>query len=394
MRLQCSIARALDAMRVLSRLLVRPAAGLLASFPVFVPHAVLAQQSWDMREGVTEISQRIQTLHHVSLFVCLGVGIVVFGAMFYTIFAHRRSKHPVPANFHESTKVEVVWTLIPTFILIGLAVPATITLRDIEDNSDADVTVLITGSQWKWHYQYVDSGIGYYSNLSTPTEQINNIEEKGENYLLEVDNPLVIPAGLKVRFLTSSDDVIHSWWVPDFAVKQDAIPGFINEAWTRVDAPGVYRGQCTELCGMNHAYMPVVVEVVPAEEFSAWIADQRIAMELAGEAAVAARSRDWSMEELIPMGESVYIQHCATCHQPDGSGQGIKYPALAGSLIANGPVEDHIDRVMNGLAETEMQAWAPQLSDLDIAAVITYERNAFGNDMGNIVQPLTIYSAR
>ena len=392
--LQCSIARALDAMRVLSRLLVRPAAGLLASFLVFVPHAVLAQQSWDMPAGVTEISQRIQTLHHVSLFVCLGVGIVVFGAMFYTIFAHRRSKHPVPANFHESTKVEVVWTLIPTFILIGLAVPATITLRDIEDNSDADVTVLITGSQWKWHYQYVDSGIGYYSNLSTPTEQINNIEEKGVNYLLEVDNPLVIPAGLKVRFLTSSDDVIHSWWVPDFAVKQDAIPGFINEAWTRVDAPGVYRGQCTELCGMNHAYMPVVVEVVPAEEFSAWIADQRIAMELAGEAAVAARSRDWSMEELIPMGESVYIQHCATCHQPDGSGQGIKYPALAGSLIANGPVGDHIDRVMNGLADTEMQAWAPQLSDLDIAAVITYERNAFGNGMGDHVQPLAIYSAR
>lgn len=347
-----------------------------------------------MREGVTDISQRIQTLHHISLFICLAVGIVVFGAMFYTIIAHRRSVHPEPANFHESTKVEVIWTLIPTLILIGMAVPATITLRDIEDNSDADVTVLITGSQWKWHYQYVDAGIGFYSNMSTPTEQINNEQEKGEHYLLEVDNPLVIPSGLKVRFLTSSDDVIHSWWVPDFAVKQDAIPGFINEAWTLVDVPGIYRGQCTELCGMNHAYMPVVVEVVPAEEFNTWIEDQRVAMELAGEAAVAARSRDWSMEELMPIGEAVYLQHCATCHQPDGSGQGITYPAQAGSLIATGPVDVHIDRVLNGVVDTEMQSWAPQLSDLDIAAVITYERNAFGNDMGDLVQPLTIYNSR
>ena len=367
--------------------------GLYFGLLPFFPHSVMAQ-GWDMREGVTDISQRIQTLHHVSLFVCLAVGILVFGAMFYTIIAHRRSVHPEPANFHESTRVEVIWTLIPTLILIGMAVPATITLRDIEDNSDADVTVLITASQWKWHYQYVDAGIGFYSNLSTPLEQINNEQEKGEHYLLEVDNPLVIPSGLKVRFLTASDDVIHSWWVPDFAVKQDAIPGFINEAWTLVDVPGIYRGQCTELCGMNHAYMPVVVEVVPAEEFNTWIEDQRVAMELAGEAAVAARSRDWSMEELMPIGEAVYIQHCATCHQPDGSGQGITYPAQAGSLIATGPVDVHIDRVLNGVVDTEMQSWAPQLSDLDIAAVITYERNAFGNNMGDLVQPLTIYNSR
>ena len=377
----------------LSRRLSHIALRLFSCLLPIVPGRLLAQE-WDMPEGVTDISQRIQTLHHVSLFVCLAVGIVVFGAMFYTIFAHRRSKHPVPANFHESTKVEVIWTLIPTLILIGMAVPATLTLREIEDNSDSDVTILITASQWKWHYQYVDTGIGFYSNLSTPTEQINNEQEKGEHYLLEVDNPLVIPSGLKVRFLTSSDDVIHSWWVPDFAVKQDAIPGFINEAWTRVDVPGVYRGQCTELCGMNHAYMPVVVEVVPAEEFNAWIEDQRIAMELAGEAAVAARSRDWSMDELMTLGGAVYLQHCATCHQPDGSGQGIKYPAQAGSPIATGPVEIHIDRVMNGVVDTEMQAWAPQLSDLDIAAVITYERNAFGNDMGDVVQPLTIFNSR
>ena len=351
-------------------------------------------QVFDMRPGVTEMSQRIQQLHHWILWICVIVGLIVFGVMFYSIIAHRRSRNPEPANFHHSTLVEIIWTLIPTVILIGIAVPATRTLLDIEDNSDSDLTVLITASQWKWHYQYVEAGIGYYSNLTTPLDQINNIAPKGENYLLEVDNPLVLPTNLKVRFLMTSDDVIHSWWVPDFAVKQDALPGLINEAWTRVDVPGVYRGQCTELCGMNHAFMPVVVEVRPEEEFLSWIEDQRLANDLAGEAAVAARSRDWTMEELMPMGEAVFITHCATCHQPDGTGQGIKYPSLAGGVIATGPVEAHLDRVMNGLAETEMQAWAPQLSDLDLAAVITYERNAWGNDTGDVVQPLTVFSAR
>ena len=351
-------------------------------------------QVFDMRPGVTDMSQRIQRLHHWSLWICIIVGGIVFGAMFYSIIAHRRSKNPEPADFHESMFVEIIWTLIPTLILIGIAVPATRTLLDIEDNSDSDLTILITASQWKWHYQYVEAGIGYYSNLATPLDEINNIAPKGENYLLEVDNPLVLPTSLKVRFLTTSDDVIHSWWVPDFAVKQDALPGLINEAWTRVDVPGVYRGQCTELCGMNHAFMPVVVEVRPEEEFLAWIEDQRLANELAGEAAVAARSRDWTMEELMPMGEDVFITHCATCHQPNGMGQGIKYPALAGGVIPTGPVDAHLERVMNGLAETEMQAWAPQLSDLDLAAVITYERNAWGNDTGDVVQPLTVYLAR
>ena len=371
----------------------RRVAGVLAAALALFSAGALAQ-GWDMRPGVTELSQHIQALHHISLWVCIVVGMAVFGAMFYTIIAHRRSKHPVPATFHHNTKVEVIWTVIPTLILVGMAVPATLALIEVEDNSNSDLTVLVTGSQWKWHYQYLEAGIGFYSNMTTPIEQINNLEPKGENYLLEVDNPLVIPTNLKVRFLMASDDVIHSWWVPDFAVKQDAIPGFINEAWTRVEQPGIYRGQCTELCGMNHAFMPVVVEVLPEEEFLAWIEDQRIAGELAGEAAVAARSRDWSMEELVPMGQEVYMDHCATCHMPDGSGQGIWYPALAGGVVPNGPVETHIDTVMNGVADTEMQAWAPQLSDLEIAAVITYERNALGNSMGDIVQPLTIFNAR
>ena len=275
-----------------------------------------------------------------------------------------------------------------------MAIPATSTLRDIEDNEDSDLTVLITASQWKWHYQYLDSGISYYSNIATPQEQIDNLEPKDEHYLLDADNPLVLPTDKKIRFLTTADDVIHSWWVPDFAVKQDAIPGFINEAWTRIPVPGIYRGQCAELCGIGHAYMPIVVEVRPGEEFDAWIEDQRIAAELAGEAAVAARAKTWAMDELVTIGQEVFFKHCATCHERDGMGQGTKYPALAGSAIAVGTIADHLDRVMNGKADTEMQAWAPQLSDLEIAAVMTYERNSWGNDTGDIIQPITVYEAR
>ena len=348
----------------------------------------------DLREGVTDMSRRIQALHHLSLWVCVVMGVIVFGVMFYSIFAHRRSKHPKPANFHESTAVEVAWTLIPVLILVGMAIPATTTLIEIEDNSNADLTVLITASQWKWHYQYLEADIGFYSNLATPTEQIENLAPKGENYLLEVDKPLVLPTNKKVRFLTASNDVIHSWWVPDFAVKQDAIPGFINEAWTRIPEPGLYRGQCTELCGKDHAYMPVVVEVIPEAEFDKWIDDQRLARELASGQAVADRNKTWTMAELMEIGEQVFLSHCATCHEPDGVGQGTTYPALAGGEIPTGPLEAHIDRVMNGKAETEMQAWAPQLSDRELAAVITYERNAWGNATADLIQPRTIYAAR
>jgi cytochrome c oxidase subunit 2 len=348
----------------------------------------------DLRPGVTEMSQRIQALHHISLWVCTVVGIIVFGAMFYSMFAHRRSKRPTPASFHESTTIEVIWTVIPVLILIGMAIPATTALVAIEDNSDADMTVLVTGSQWKWHYQYIEADIGFYSNLATPQEQIDGLEEKTETYLLEVDNPLVLPTGRKVRFLTASNDVIHSWWVPDFAVKQDAIPGFINEAWTRVDVPGIYRGQCAELCGKDHAFMPIVVEVRTAEEFDAWIEDQRVAMALSGEQAIADRAKQWAMDELITRGQEVYLEHCETCHQRNGMGQGSKYPALSGSSIATGAIGDHLERVMSGKTDTEMQAWAPQLSDLEIAAVMTYERNSWGNETGDIIQPMTIYEAR
>ena len=367
--------------------------GLVILTGVGIPHLALASNI-DMRPGVTAMSERIQQIHHMSLWVCIVVGIIVFGAMFYTMFAHRRSKHPKPATFHESTLVEFVWTLIPVLILVGMAVPATTALRDIENNEDSELTVLITASQWKWHYKYLESGISYYSNMSTPQEQIDNLEPKDEHYLLDVDNPLVLPTNKKIRFLTTADDVIHAWWVPDFAVKQDAIPGFINEAWARVPVPGVYRGQCAELCGIGHAYMPIVAEVRPEEEFDAWIEEQRLAAALAGEAAVAARAKNWSMQELMENGEAVYIQHCATCHERDGAGQGANYPALVGSEMVVGPIAAHLDRVMNGKADTEMQAWAPQLSDLDIASVITYERNSWGNDTGDLIQPITVYEAR
>lgn len=351
-------------------------------------------QSFDMRSGVTEMSERVQQIHHMGLWVCVVVGIIVFGAMFYSMFAHRRSKNPTPASFSDSTLVEFIWTLIPVLILVGMAVPATTALRDIENNENSDLTVLITASQWKWHYEYLDSGISFYSNIATPDEQINNLEPKGEHYLLDTDISLVLPTNKKIRFLVTADDVIHSWWVPDIAVKQDAIPGFINEAWARIPTVGTYRGQCAELCGIGHAYMPIVAEVIPEEEFDAWIEEQRIAGELAGEAAVAARAKTWAMDELMAIGEEVYIKHCATCHQRDGMGQGSKYPALAGGTIATGAVADHLERVMSGKSDTEMQAWAPQLSDLEIAAVITYERNSWDNDIGDLLQPIAVYEAR
>ena len=358
----------------------------------FTPAAFAA--AMDVRPGVTDMSREIQGLHHLSLAIVVVIGILVFGVMFYSIYAHRRSKNPTPATFHESTTVEVIWTLVPVVILISLAVPATTTLIEIEDNSDPDLTILITGSQWKWHYQYLDSNIGFYSNLATAQAERDNLEPKGTNYLLEVDNVLVLPTNKKVRFLTTADDVIHSRWIPDFAVKQDAIPGFINEAWTRVNEPGLYRGQCAEFCGKDHAFMPIVVEVQEEADFDQWLEDQRLAIELASGQAVADRARTWAMAELMEIGEQVYVEHCATCHELDGAGQGSTYPALAGGEIPNGPMEAHMDRVLNGLADTEMQAWAPQLSDLEIAAVITYERNSFGNETADLVQPITIFEAR
>ncbi len=346
----------------------------------------------NMTKGVTEISQQVYDLHMTIFWICCAIGAVVFGAMFWSILRHRKARGVQPAQFHESTKVEILWTAIPVVILILMAIPATKTLIAMEDTTEADVTVLVTGSQWKWHYKYLNTDVEFYSLLATPKEQINNRFAKGDNYLLEVDRPLVIPTGKKVRFLMTSDDVIHSWWVPAFAVKKDANPGFINEAWTRVEEPGIYRGQCAELCGKDHAFMPVVVIAKSPADYEQWLNGEaeRIAKAKAEEQELLAMNM--SMDELMSVGERTYIAYCAACHQPNGEGLAGIFPALKGSSLALNDMAGHIDIVLNGKAGTSMQAYAKQLSLKEIAAVITYERNAWGNNTGELVQAADVHA--
>lgn len=344
----------------------------------------------NMTQGVTDISGKVYDLHMTILYICCVIGLVVFGIMIYSMIYHRKSKGAVAANFHESTKVEIAWTVIPFIILIGMAIPATKTLIAMEDPSDADLTIKITGSQWKWHYSYFDKDIEFYSTLSTPRAQIDGSEAKGEHYLLEVDKPLVLPINQKVRFLMTSDDVIHSWWVPAFAVKKDANPGFINESWTRIDKPGIYRGQCAELCGKDHGFMPIVVQALSEADFDNWLVEQKQLASNAAAAAAASMSKTLSLEELTSQGEQIYIARCAACHQPNGAGLPGVFPSLIGSPIIKGPVEDHLNIVLNGKPGTAMQAFAKQLSAQEIAAVITFERNAWGNNSGDVVQAVDI----
>ncbi|AUW06574.1 cytochrome c oxidase subunit II [Vibrio campbellii] len=344
------------------------------------------QNDYNMTRGVTGISEQVYELHMLIFYICCAIAFVVFGVMFYSIFRHRKSKGAVAANFHESTKVEIIWTIIPVIILIAMAIPATKTLVAMEDTSQSDLTIKITGSQWKWHYSYFGEDVEFFSLLATSQKEIDGIEAKGAHYLLEVDNPLVLPINRKVRFLMTSDDVIHSWWVPDFAVKKDTIPGFINEAWTKIDEPGVYRGQCAELCGRAHGFMPVVVHAMAEDDFDQWMSDKKQELALQKAAAQEALTQDLSMEDLMGQGESIYTARCAVCHQANGEGIPGAFPAIKGSEIAKGPVMAHIDVLVNGRAGTAMQAFANQLSDQEIAAVITYQRNAWGNDTGDTVQ--------
>lgn len=353
---------------------------------VSLASVVRGESPYNMTQGVTDISHRVYDLHMTILYICIAIGVVVFGVMFYSIVMHRKSCGAQAAQFHESTKVELLWTIIPFFILIAMAIPATTTLIEMEDNSKADITIKITASQWKWHYQYFDHDFGFFSLLATPSEQIKNEAEKTVNYLLEVDRPLVIPVNKKVRFLITADDVIHAWWVPAFAVKQDANPGFINEAWTRVNEPGIYRGQCAELCGKDHGFMPIVVEVLSEADYQQWIKDQLAQVASEKKAEQQALSSTVSLDESMLLGKTVYDTRCAACHQGNGEGIPGAFPALKGSAIALGDVGLHIDIVANGKAGTAMQAFAAQLSSKELAAVITYERNAWGNDTGDVVQ--------
>ncbi|GAK83055.1 cytochrome c oxidase polypeptide II [Vibrio ponticus] len=349
-------------------------------------HTLAEDSALNMTQGVTQISSEVYHLHMLIFYICCAIAFVVFGAMFYSIYKHRKSKGAVAAHFHESTKVEVIWTVIPIIILIAMAIPATKTLVAMEDTSQSDLTVKITGSQWKWHYSYFGQDVEFFSLLATSQNQIDGIEEKGANYLLEVDNPLVLPINRKVRFLMTSDDVIHSWWVPDFAVKKDTIPGFINEAWTKIDQPGVYRGQCAELCGRAHGFMPIVVHAMTEADYDKWLADKKAEIAQAKQAAAAALTAELSLEELMQSGEQVYVDRCAVCHQANGEGIPGAFPAIKGSSIATGDTGEHIDIIVNGRAGTAMQAFANQLTEQEIAAVITYQRNAFGNDTGDVVQ--------
>jgi len=362
----------------------------LLSAAVFANNAVAEEMPLNLTKGVTDVSSNVYDLHMIIFYICCIIGAIVFGAMFWSIFHHRKSKGVTPANFHESTKVEIIWTAIPFVILIGMAIPATKTLMAMEDTTDADLTVQVTGSQWKWHYKYFDHELEYYSLLATHTEEIQNQRDKSENYLLEVDRPLVIPVGKKVRFLITSDDVIHSWWVPEFAVKKDANPGFINEAWTRVNEPGIYRGQCAELCGKDHGFMPVVVIAKPVDEFNAWVKEQEAIARKAKEEEQKLLAMNMSFEELMTVGEKAYNANCAACHQVNGEGIPGVFPALKGSAIALGDVGTHIDVVVNGVSGTAMQAYGKQLGLKDLAAIVTYERNAWGNDTGDAVQAAEI----
>ena len=366
---------------------------------MFITVPVLAQSlesegrsDLNLRSGVTDISSQVYDLHMLMFMVCVGIAVVVFGVMFVSMFLHRKSRGVKPANFHESVKVEIAWTIVPFIILILMAFPAANTLIAMEDTSEADMTVLVTGSQWKWHYKYMDSDVEFYSTLATQQEQIKNKFAKGENYLLEVDRPLVIPTGQKVRFLITSDDVIHSWWVPDFAIKKDANPGFINEAWTNVNEPGVYRGQCAELCGKDHGFMPIVVIAKTPQEYQEWKAEKIAAIETAKAEEERLLAMNMSMDDLMASGKKVYLAKCAACHMPNGEGLPGVFPAIKGSVIALNDRPGHIDILLNGRTGTAMQAFSKQLTLSEIAAVITYQRNAWGNNTGDIVQASEVHT--
>ena len=354
--------------------------------------AAHAEYTLNMPTGVTRISREVYNLHMTAIWICVGIGVAVFGAMFYSIYHHRKSRGAVAAQFHESTKIEILWTIIPFIILITMAIPATKAMIDMDDTGNADLSIKVTGYQWKWRYEYLDEGIDFMSTLDPLS---NAARQKGStikpervpNYLREVDNPLVVPVNKKIRFLFTAADVIHSWWVPELGWKKDTIPGFITEAWTSIERPGVYRGQCAELCGKDHGFMPIVVVAKSEAEYAQWVAEQK------GEAAakVEAAGKAWTQDDLIARGEKVYNSNCASCHQANGEGVPGTFPAIAGSAIATGPIERHIEVVLKG-GGSMMPPFADTLDAVDLAAVISFQRNAFGNDMGDSIQPSAIQS--
>jgi cytochrome c oxidase subunit 2 len=376
-----------------------------ASFPALAEPEVLGrsvEHQLNLQTPVTKIGQEIYDLHTWMMVVCVVIFVAVFGVMFYSVFKHRRSLGHKAATFHESTAVEIAWTVVPFLIVIGMALPATKTVVAMKDTSNADVTIKATGMQWKWGYDYLKGegeGISFLSNLSTPRSQVGApglapTEKRGENYLIEVDNEVVVPVDKKVRIVLTANDVIHAWWIPAFGVKQDAIPGFVRDTWFRAEKIGTFRGNCAELCGKEHAFMPIVVKVVSAEDYTAWVAGKQKEM-----AALADDpAKVWTIDELKTKGEKVYTTNCVVCHQATGKGVPGAFASLDGSPVVNGPKAEQINVLLNGKHSgkfpSEMPSWK-QLSDSDIAAVITYTRNNWSNKAAeNIVQPAEILAAR
>ena len=364
-------------------------AGLVGAAPAFSLPA-LADYAYNLQQPASQVARDVFQLHNLIMLVCLGIFVVVFGAMFYALIKHRKSVGHKAAHFHENTTVEIIWTVIPFVILMGMAYPAAKVVIDMKDTSNPDLTVKVTAYQWKWSYDYLQDGVSFYSNLKTPREQITGAAEKGAHYLLEVDEPMVVPVGKRVRLLITANDVLHSWWVPALGAKQDAIPGFIRDTWFKADKIGTYRGQCVELCGKDHGFMPIVVNVVSEEDYKAWVAQKKGA----AQTAAADDARTFEVAELIARGEKVYQGTCAACHQANGMGLPGAFPAINGSKVATGPIADHIQVVLNGRPGTAMAAFGKQLSDADIAAVVTYQRNAWDNKVGDAAQPAAIAAAR
>src|SRR5580698_8762433 len=384
-----------EAMKTIKRALsgVLAASGLLfagAALAVNDSPGGPAVNELNFQPPATKIAEQLYGLHTFMLIICTLIFIGVFGVMFYSVIMHRKSKGHKAANFHESTTVEIIWTIVPFIIVILMALPATKAVVAMKDTTNADLTIKVTGYQWKWCYDYVKGpgeGISFLSTLSTPRAETDGKQPITDTYLQEVDNPLVVPVDKKIRIITTANDVVHSWYVPAFGVKQDAIPGFVRDTWFKAEKIGTYRGFCTELCGKEHAFMPVVVEVLSAEDYAKWVDEQKKKM-AAGQ---DDPNKTYTMAELMERGVKVYASNCAVCHQPTGKGAGV-FPALDGSKIANGPIAQHVSIVLKG--KNAMPSWAPTLSDVEIASVITFERNSWGNHTGDILQPKQVADAR
>ncbi|AME23646.1 cytochrome c oxidase subunit II [Burkholderia sp. PAMC 26561] len=380
-----TIKRALSGVLALSGLLFAGAALAVSDVP-----GGPGVNELNFQTPVTKIAEELYGLHTFMLIICTVIFIGVFGVMFYSVLMHRKSKGHKASNFHESTTVEIIWTIVPFVIVVLMALPATKAVVAMKDTTNADLTVKVTGYQWKWGYDYVKGpgeGINFLSTLTTPRSQVNGQEPIGELYLQEVDNPLVVPVDKKIRIITTANDVVHSWYVPAFGVKQDAIPGFVRDTWFKAEKIGTFRGFCTELCGKEHAYMPVVVEVLSADDYNKWVDGQKKKMA----ASADDPNKTYTMDELKARGEKVYTSNCAVCHQPTGKGAG-QFPALDGSKIANGPIAEHVSIVLKG--KGAMPNWSATLNDVEIASVITYERNTWGNHTGDILQPKQVADAR